>query len=87
MQGDCLGALMFIYYLAECLRNEDQNTVNREAILVKPKYADDTTYATKEKETSNSIKKEITTIQTIHDITINATKTEVYTMPKPDTSG
>ena len=62
----------------------NQNIVNREAILVKPKYADDITYATKEKETSNSIKKEISTILITHGITINATKTEEYTIPKPD---
>ena len=35
MQGDCLSALLFIFYLAECLRNEREGIV--ESILIAPK--------------------------------------------------
>ena len=41
MQGDCLSALLFIFYLAECLKNESNVIEVNSSILVKPKYADD----------------------------------------------
>ena len=41
MQGDCLSALLFIFYLAQCLRNEREGI--EDSILIAPKYADDIT--------------------------------------------
>ena len=49
MQGDCLSALLFIFYLAECLREERVGI--EDSILIAPKYADDVTYAVKNSET------------------------------------
>ena len=39
MQGEWLSALLFIFYLAECLQNERDGI--EESILIAPKYADD----------------------------------------------
>ena len=41
MQGDCLSALLFIFYLAECLRDEGKDL--GQSIIIAPKYADDIT--------------------------------------------
>ena len=83
MQGDCLSALLFIFYLAECLKNESNVIEENSRIFVKPKYADDVTYATKRKSTSESIKCEIPKLLKTHNLKINETKTEEYIIPKP----
>ena len=81
MQGDCLSALLFIFYLAECLRNERDGI--EESILSTPKYADDITYVTTNKETQIELKRRIPTILEGHSLKINETKTEEYEVPKP----
>ena len=81
MQGDCLSALLFIFYLAECLRNERDDI--EESILITPKYADDITYVTTNKETQIELKRRIPTILKSHNLKINETKTEEYEIPKP----
>ena len=43
MQGDVLSAILFIVYLAKCLRRPIRTRQKR--FLTKPKYADDITYA------------------------------------------
>ena len=48
MQGDCLSAVLFIFYLACCINEVE---IRHENFIIKPKYADDTTYiATDKKE-------------------------------------
>ena len=79
MQGDGL----FIFYLAECLKNESNVIEENSSIFVKPKYADDVTYATERKSTSESIKCEIPKLLKTHNLKINETKTEEYIIPKP----
>ena len=81
MQGDCLSALLFIFYLAECLRNEREGI--EESILITPKYADDITYAVTEKQTQIELKRRIPVILKTHDLSTNETKTEEYEIPKP----
>ena len=50
LQGDCLSAVLFILYLAKILQNE-HNIINpNNEFMIKPKYADDTTYLTTSKE-------------------------------------
>lgn len=55
MQGDCLSAVLFIFYLAECLKNERDGIEN--LILIAPKYADDVTYAVNNVETQIELKR------------------------------
>ena len=81
MQGDCLSALLFIFCLAECLRNERDGM--EESILITPKYADDVTYALKDVKAQEGLKRRIPPILKTHDLMINHTKTEEYTIPKP----
>ena len=81
MQGDCLSALLFIFYLAECLREERVGI--EDSILIAPKYADDVTYAVKNSETQVELKRRIPVILKTHDLTTNDTKTEEYEIPKP----
>ena len=81
MQGDCLSALLFIFYLAECLRDE-RNGIES-SILIAPKYADDITYAVKDEDTQVELKRRIPLILKTHDLTTNDTKTEEYIIPKP----
>ena len=81
MQGDCLSALLFIFYLAECLRNERDGI--EESILIAPKYADDVTYAMLNEETQKELKRRIPVILKTHDLSTNDTKTEEYEIPKP----
>ena len=59
LQGDCLSAILFILYLSECLREEKENINLENSILIKPKYADDITYATTNKDIMNQIKTSI----------------------------
>ena len=41
MQGDCLSAVLFIYYLAKCLKEEQTQMYG---FYLCPKYADDITW-------------------------------------------
>ena len=81
MQGDCLSALLFIFYLAECLINEKDDI--RKSILITPKYADDVTYALNNVEAQVKLKNTIPVILKDYDLSINETKTEEYEIPKP----
>ena len=81
MQGDCLSAILFIFYLACALEDKNSSTTND--ILFKPKYADDITYASTNKELINNIKIEIPNKLLEYDLTVNKSKTEEYVIPKP----
>ena len=67
MQGDCLSALLFIFYLAECLHNERDGI--EDSILIAPKYADDVTYALTNKTAQVELKRRIPVILDTHDLT------------------
>ena len=55
MQGDCLSAVLFIYYLAKCLR-EEQTQLH--GFYLCPKYADDITYVTNSLEKIEEIERD-----------------------------
>ena len=93
MQGDCLSAVMFIFYLAECFNEESElnlplNTdIHREnSFNINPFYADDTTFAG-----TNSLGKErldnieINTPLQLkkYNLTSNESKKEKYEVPRP----
>ena len=54
MQGDCLSAVLFIYYLAKCLKEEQTKMYG---FYLCPKYADDITYETTSLEKLEEIEK------------------------------
>ena len=83
MQGDCLSAVLFIFYLACCLEKELQNIPNKQTLILNPKYSDDITYAATEKENIEYIKTEIPNILKQNNLKVNQSKTEEYTIPKP----
>ena len=43
MQGDCLSAILFIFYLAKCLEKPIETEIK--GFLINPTYADDLTIA------------------------------------------
>ena len=80
MQGDVLSAILFIFYLACCLRTREIKTIG---FVTTPKYADDITFASSEKQTIDTIKTEVPAILKPYNLIINNTKTEEYTIPQP----
>ena len=82
MQGDCLSAIFFIFYLSKSLGEETTTTANSK-YLIKPKYADDITYITNDKETYNKLNNEVPSLLQRNDLKLNTSKTERYTIPKP----
>ena len=77
-QGDCLSAVLFIFYLARALKDETTPPVG---IYIDPKYADDITYLTTIKELRNDIKTTTAHRLDSFNLTINNTKTEEYEVP------
>ena len=77
-QGDCLSAVLFIYYLARALKDEARPVID---VYIDPKYADDITYVTTCKSLIEDLKK--TTPQRLKDynLSANETKTEEYEAP------
>ena len=60
MQGDCLSAILFIYYLARCLDElKKEDDIQPDVFYIAPKYADDITFVTTSKEMINKIKETI----------------------------
>ena len=80
MQRDVLSAIMFIFYLAKCLRRPIKT--KRKGFLWKPKYADDITYVGTSKSQINELEVKIPTRLNEYDLTANETKTEKYQIPK-----
>ena len=89
MQGDCLSAILFILYLSESLKNESESLKNEtknidisSSILIKPKYADDITYATTGKTISKYIKRTTPISLKKSELMINHSETEEYVTRK-----
>ena len=87
MQGDCLSAVLFIYYLSCALKEEqislnDHNYAKPIHMNINPKYADDITYITDNKKTHDN-REEITTKRLQeYNLGVNRTKTENYEVPE-----
>ena len=80
MQGDVLSAILFIFYLAKCLRKPIKT--NMKGFLSTPKYVDDITYAgTSQPQDELEVKVPVRLNE--YDLSANETKTEKYQIPKP----
>ena len=86
MQGDCLSAILFIFYLAKALK-DSKLKVNAErngTFYIEPKYADDITIASiNNKDIINNAECEFPTLLKNFNLTTNETKTEHHTIPQP----
>ena len=82
MQGDCLSAILFIYYLARCLQFELES-LPKDTLLLTPKYSDDITYAAEDKENIDHLKETIPKHLETNNLKVNHSKTEEYEIPKP----
>ena len=78
-QGDCLSAVLFIFYLARALKDEPIPSPNHS--YIDPKYADDITYATTDKTHIPKIKAEIPEKLKDYNLEVNQNKTEEYEAP------
>ena len=84
MQGDCLSAILFIYYLARCLDElKKEDDIQPDVFYIAPKYADDITFVTTSKEITNKIKETIPPQLKKYNLMVNKTKTEQYQIPRP----
>ncbi len=92
MQGDCLSAVLFIYYLAKSLQSttshDDHPYCTREStdLGIHPKYADDITFTALSETTINNIKESTTLHLESYNLQVNPSKTEQYIIPKPKTT-
>ena len=76
-QGDCLSAVLFIFYLAAALKEEPGKEIPQDLkAFLDIYYADDLTYATTSAEHRESIKKEAPVKLEKFNLLVNATKTE-----------
>ena len=82
MQGDCLSAILFIFYLGCCLAIENEE-IDKSILLIKPKYADDITYASTNQQIINQLEEKIPKLLKEYNLQINTDKTEKFTIPKP----
>jgi hypothetical protein len=91
MQGDCLSAVLFIYYLACALKEEQETTENKDhnyckkeekEMQINPKYADDITYITTSKAIHQNTEKITSERLSKYNLMVNDTKTEVYQVPE-----
>ena len=80
MQGDCLSAVLFIYYLAKCLKEEQTQMYG---LYLCPKYADDITYVTTSLEKLEEIEKDTPPKLKSYNLQVNQSKTEKYQIPRP----
>ena len=87
-QGDCLSAILFIFYLAITLNREEPAVIptehhdhtyyrpEKKYLTVDPKYADDITYLTTCKERNEKIEKDVPPILEERNLYVNKDKTE-----------
>ena len=80
MQGDCLSAVLFIYYLAKCLKEEQTQMYG---FYLCPKYADDITYVTTSQEKLEETGKDTSPKLQSYNLQVNQSKTEKYQIPRP----
>ena len=91
MQGDCLSAILFILYLAECLNENNENTIaldhtQTNTYQVDPFYADDTTFAGINEDGKNRLQNIETNIPkqlAKANLQSNESKKETYIIPRP----
>ena len=95
MQGDCLSAVLFIFYLAECLSEEnnltedlkfERNKNKNHSYNVDPQYADDTTFGgvgEEGRERLEKIEEKIPKQLAKYNLQSNESKKEKYQIPKP----
>ena len=95
MQGDCLSAVLFILYLAQCLNEDCENnrplkydltTNDNNTFNVDPFYADDTTFAGTNEEGKNrlnDIEHKAPEQLKIYNLKSNESKKEKYEVPRP----
>ena len=90
MQGDCLSAILFIFYLAHALAGHGhsitsnqplQENQNNATFTVQPKYADDITYASTSYTVINHTKVIVPEKLKNFNLQVNETKTEEYEVP------
>ena len=80
MQGDCLSAILFILYLARCLRKPTKTKMKD--LSIKPKFADDLTFLGKSKTEIDEIENKLPIQLKKYKLEINKTKTERYEIPR-----
>ena len=81
MQGDVLSAILFIFYLAKCLKHPIKTRMK--GFLISPKYADDITYGGTCKSQIDEIEVKVPQKLEGHNLKVNESKTEKYIIPKP----
>ena len=81
MQGDCLSAILFIYYLAMCLRHPIHTKTK--GFLINPSYADDLTLGGTNEPQINDTEIQMTDRLTEYNLKVNPTKKEKYEVPRP----
>ena len=87
MQGDCLSAVLFIFYLAKALECDkiEIYAENNGIFYIKPKYADDITVATiNDNVIINGIEQEYPSRLAKYNLSTNVSKTEKYCVPEPE---
>ena len=77
-QGDCLSAVLFIYYLSHTLRQQqvDQAPLNDLKTILDVFYADDLTYASETTGDREEIKKDVPSKLKSYNLFVNLGKTE-----------
>ena len=81
MQGNVLSAVLFILYLAKCLKQPIRTKMK--GFLTTPKYADDITYAGTCKPQIDELEVKVPQRLDKYDLSVNTTKIEKYQIPKP----
>ena len=81
MQGDCLSAILFILYLAKCLKKPLK--IKMKGFSIQPKFADDLTFLGTSKVQIDEIEKKLPNILKEYNLEVNLTKTEKYEIPRP----
>ena len=82
-QGDCLSAVLFIFYLSSCLNNQEQTNTNNNTqnFLIELKYADDITWIRISKHEVECVKANIPNQLLKYNLQINTSKTEEFAIP------
>ena len=75
MQGDCLNAVLFIFYLAKCL--EKPIKTKMKGFLINPTYADDMTIADTNKMQVNELEQKLSIQLKKYNLKVNADKQKI----------